>query len=131
MSEEEKEAINNLNFIIVTDVYDNEVKIDKTKIVNEYNESVGIVLNLISNLQKENEELENKIDTLIDEQEEREKYTHTLEGKILILQKELDKKDKVIDYLAEKLEEKSKSMTKGKWKIVAYNQVEKVGGEDE
>ena len=47
------------------------------------------------------------------------------------LQKELDKKDKVIDYLAEKLEEKSKSMTKGKWKIVAYNQVEKVGEEDE
>ena len=44
---------------------------------------------------------------------------------------ELYKKDKVIDYLAEKLEEKSKSMTKGKWKIVAYNQVEKVGGEDE
>lgn len=53
MSEEEKEAINNLNFIIVTDVYDNEVKIDKTKIVNKYNESVGIALNLISNLQKE------------------------------------------------------------------------------
>lgn len=61
------------------------------------------ILNYISNLQKENE-----------------KY-----------KKELDKKDKVIDYLAEKLEEKSKSMTKGKWKIVAYNQVEKVGGEDE
>ena len=59
------------------------------------------------------------------------KVQETILNLISNLQKELDIKDKVIDYLAEKLEEKSKSMTKEKWKIVAYNQVEKVGGEDE
>lgn len=46
-------------------------------------------------------------------------------NKIEKLQSNIEIKDKVIDYLAEKLEEKSKSMTKGKWKIVAYNQVKK------
>lgn len=51
-SEEEKEAINNLNFIVVTDIYDNEVNIDKTKIINKYNESVGVVLNLIQKQDK-------------------------------------------------------------------------------
>lgn len=62
LSEEEKRAMNNLNFIVVTDIYDNEVSINKTKMINEYNHSVGIVLNLITKLQKENEELkqENK-----------------------------------------------------------------------
>lgn len=53
ITEKEWKAINNLKFIIVTDIYDNEVRIDKTKIINEYNESVGIVLNLISKLQTE------------------------------------------------------------------------------
>ena len=57
LSDEEKKAINNLNFIIVTDIYDNEVSIDKTKIINEYNESVGIVLDLIRKQSKEIEEL--------------------------------------------------------------------------
>ena len=57
LSDEEKKAINNLNFIIVTDIYDNEASIDKTKIINEYNESVGIVLNLIKKQFKEIEEL--------------------------------------------------------------------------
>ena len=52
MNNEEKKAINNLNFIIVTDIYDNEVSIDKTKVINEYNESVGIVLNLIQKQEK-------------------------------------------------------------------------------
>jgi len=57
LSDEEKKAINDLNFIIVTDIYDNEVSIDKTKIINEYNESVGVVLNLIKKQSKEIEEL--------------------------------------------------------------------------
>lgn len=57
LSEEEKQAINNLYFIVVTDIYDNEVSINKTEIVNEYNHSVGTVLNLITKLQKENEKL--------------------------------------------------------------------------
>lgn len=43
----------------------------------------------------------------------------------------IQKKDKVIDYLAEKLEEKSKSMTKGKWKIVANNVANKKVEEQE
>lgn len=66
LSEEEKKAINNLNFIIVTDIYDNEVRINKTEIVNEYNHSVGIVLNLTTKLQKENEEKDNKVRKIID-----------------------------------------------------------------
>ena len=49
---EAEKAINNLNFIIVTDVYDNEVRIDKTKVVNEYNESVGIVLQQLTKQEK-------------------------------------------------------------------------------
>ena len=57
LEEKEKKAINNLNFIVVTDIYGNEVSIDKTKIINEYNESVGIVLNLVKTLIAENKEL--------------------------------------------------------------------------
>ena len=75
LEEKEKKAINNLNFIVVTDIYDNEVSIDKTKIINEYNESVGIVLNLVKNLISENKELkeENRyLKSKIDEF--REKY---------------------------------------------------------
>ena len=71
MTEDEKKAINNLNFIIVTDVYDNEVRINKTEVVNEYNESVGIVLNLIqkqdteiNKLNVENIKLNNVIDRM-------------------------------------------------------------------
>ena len=85
MNNEEKKAINNLNFIIVTDVYDNEVSIDKTKIINEYNESVGIVLNLIENQEKEIERLkeyikENKIykKNLFEAYEEQEKEIERL-----------------------------------------------------
>lgn len=64
LSEEEKKAVNNLNFIVVTDIYDNEVSINKTEMVNEYNHSVGIVLNLITKLQKEKEEKDRKIEQL-------------------------------------------------------------------
>ena len=60
---ESEEAINNLNFIIVTDVYDNEVRIDKTKIVNEYNESVGIVLQHLTKQEKMIELMSRFIDT--------------------------------------------------------------------
>lgn len=70
LSDEEKKAINNLNFIIVTDIYDNEVSIDKTKIINEYNESVGIVLNLIRKQSKEIEELKD------DRKKYAEEYIH-------------------------------------------------------
>ena len=64
MTEEEKKAINNLNFIIVTDVYDNEVRINKTEVVNEYNESVGIVLNLIQKQDTEINKLKNVIERM-------------------------------------------------------------------
>ena len=60
LSEEEKKAMNNLNFIVVTDIYDNEVSINKTEMINEYNHSVGIVLNLITKLQKEVEHQKEK-----------------------------------------------------------------------
>ena len=56
-SKEVDEAINNLNFIVVTDIYDNEVYIDKNKIINEYNQSLGIALDYIRKL----EQLPNKI----------------------------------------------------------------------
>lgn len=86
MTEEEKKAINNLTFIFVTDVYDNEVNIDKTEIINEYNHSVGIVLNLITKLQKENEELTTALS----------KQSKDI-GNYLV---ELQQKDKQIDLMA-------------------------------
>lgn len=89
MTEEEKKAINNLNFIFVTDVYDNEVNIDKTKIINEYNHSVGIVLNLITKIQKENEELTTALN----------KQSKDI-GNYLA---ELQQKDKQIDLMAENI----------------------------
>lgn len=87
LSEEEKNAINNLNFIVVTDIYDNEVNINKTEIVNEYNHSVGIVLNLITNLQKENEELKATIN----------KQSLDISNSLL----ELKQKDKQINLMAD------------------------------
>lgn len=66
-SDKELEAINNLNFIVVTDIYDNEVNIDKTKIINEYNQSVGIVLNLI---QKQEKIIDYSIDRILPSPEE-------------------------------------------------------------
>lgn len=62
LSEEEKKAINNLNYIIVTDIYDNEVRIDKRKIIAEYNDSLRITLNLIRNQQSEIEKKDKIID---------------------------------------------------------------------
>lgn len=53
MTKEQEKAIDDLNHIIVTDIYDNEVSIDKTKVVSEYNNSVKTVLNLIQTQQKE------------------------------------------------------------------------------
>lgn len=53
MTKEQEEAINNLMFIVVIDVYDNEVRIDKTKVINEYNHSVGIVLDMLKEKDKE------------------------------------------------------------------------------
>lgn len=55
-SKEVEEAINNLNFIVVTDIYDNEVSIDKTKVINEYNQSLGIALDYIRKLEEKIEE---------------------------------------------------------------------------
>lgn len=51
-SKEVDEAINDLMYIVVTDIYDNEVRIDKTKVINEYNQSVGTVLDYIKELEK-------------------------------------------------------------------------------
>ena len=65
-SKEVEKAINDLNFIVVTDIYDNEVSIDKTKIINEYNQSLGIALDYIRKL----EQLPNKIRDKIKELEE-------------------------------------------------------------
>ena len=58
-SKEVEEAINDLMFILVTDIYGNEVRIDKTKIIKEYNESVGTVLDYVR-------ELEEKIEVCTD-----------------------------------------------------------------
>lgn len=74
LEEKEKKAINNLNFIVVTDIYGNEVSIDKTKIINEYNESVGIVLNLVKTLIAENKELKEKIKEINEEYNAEQKY---------------------------------------------------------
>ena len=52
-SKEVEKAINDLMFIVVTDIYDNEVSIDKTKVINEYNQSVGTVLDYIKELEKD------------------------------------------------------------------------------
>lgn len=61
ISEEERKAINDLNFIIVTDIYDNEVSIDKTKVINEYNHSLGVVLDLVRTQNKMIDKLETKL----------------------------------------------------------------------
>ena len=52
-SKEVEKAINDLMFIVVTDIYDNEVSIDKTKVINEYSQSVGTVLDYIKELEKD------------------------------------------------------------------------------
>ena len=65
-SKEVDDAINDLMFIVVTDFYDNDVRIDKTKVINGYNQSVGTVLDYI----KELEQLPNKIRDKIKELEE-------------------------------------------------------------
>lgn len=102
-----------------------------------------IVLNLISNLQKEVEQLENKLDNSLNEQKEREKYTHSLEEKLDKLQKENKKlqadieiKDKVIDLMAEDIrqvigDDNYMEMTRDETIEKYYREVEKVGGEDE
>lgn len=70
-SKEVDRAINNLNFIVVTDIYDNEVSIDKTKVINEYNQSLGIALDYIRKL----EQLPNRIRDKIKECEKhKEEY---------------------------------------------------------
>ena len=52
-SKEVEQAINNLMFTVVTDIYDNEVSINKTKVINEYSQSVGTVLTYIEEVEKE------------------------------------------------------------------------------
>lgn len=69
-----------------------------TKYFNE--RDIRTVLNLISNLQKENEELHKEINQRIKLKLENEKTADDLYNKIKILQKELDKKDEVINYIA-------------------------------
>ena len=56
-SKEVEEAINDLTFIVITDIYGNEVRIDKPKVINGYNQSVGTVLDYIEELEKENKYL--------------------------------------------------------------------------
>ena len=93
-SKEVDDAINDLMFIVVTDIYDNEVRIDKTKVINEYNQSVGTVLTYISDLEKENkmwQEYKERLDKLdskdfIFKQEIRDKIKKLEEDKQTILQ---------------------------------------------
>ncbi len=96
MSEEEKKAISDLSYIIVTDIYDNEVSIDKTKVINEYNHSVGVVLNLIQKQQKEIEHLKELNKHQSNDITRAVNYTFELN-------KEIEKKDKIIDEMAETL----------------------------
>ena len=97
LSDEEKKAINNLNFIIVTDIYDNEVSIDKTKIINEYNESVGIVLNLIRKQSKEIEELKKDKLELINKNHV--VHLKDVEKELREMRKEIDTKNAEIECL--------------------------------
>lgn len=80
MSEEEKRAIERLK---------------ERKDFFFYNGDV-IILNLISNLQKENEELHKEINQRIKLKLENEKTADDLYNKIKILQKELEYKDDII-----------------------------------
>ena len=119
-SEEEKKAMNNLNFIVVTDIYDNEVSINKTEMINEYNHSVGIVLNLITKLQKEVEHQKEKRENqklelaiLNEKQKEMNKLINDVksykgqfkrqEREIKELQKENEERDKRIDLMSEEI----------------------------
>lgn len=105
-SKEVEKAINDLMFIVITDIYGNEIRIDKTKIINEYNQSVGTVLDYIKEL--ENGEVE-KTNLKIAE----------LECKLVELQKEIENsvsKDKVkeqIEWLENDIRKTKENIRKG------------------
>ena len=84
MTDEEKKAI----------FYLKDLEDDKEHLVIEQRQAVHIVLELISKLQQEIDEADKIIDDSIEEQKEREKYTHSLEEK-------LEKQSKVIDEMAD------------------------------
>lgn len=96
MSEEEKA----IKILKETDLY-NLGHDDRFEELRLYENALETVLNLISNLQKENEELHKEINQRIKLKLENEKTADDLYNKIKILQKELDKKDKEIKKLKE------------------------------
>lgn len=65
-SKEVEKAINDLMFIVVKDIYCNEIRIDKTKIIKEYNESVSTVLDYVRELEEKNYEANNIINNQIE-----------------------------------------------------------------
>lgn len=107
MKDEEKKAIEDSiekKYREVTDFYKKLTKEECFYILNDKNKYSSEVksfalLNLINLIQKQQEEIEEQdktIDRLTEEQQEREKYTHSLEA-------QLEKKDKQIDLMAEEI----------------------------
>lgn len=131
MSEEEKNAFKNIE----EEVYSIEdLEIQEIILYLRGIEDIKILLNLISKLQQENdlakESLKQNCDIfdkynqlLVEKQELNQKYEKALtdlaneDNKIIYL-------NKVIDKMAQRLEDKSRTMTKEKWKIYFYKEVE-------
>lgn len=111
LEEKEKKAINNLNFIVVTDIYGNEVSIDKTKIINEYNESVGIVLNLVKTLMAENKELKERNKRQQENLKITNKKIAAQRGQLMMLNKAYIPKSKVEELIEEVKEDENPSIS--------------------
>ena len=90
----EKEAIEKLKEIRQDTITANKCGLSNNDFKEEI-EVYDVVLSLLDKqIERFEKELDNKIDKLIEEQDEREEYTHSLE-------KILDKKNKTIDLMAE------------------------------
>ena len=70
-------------------------------------EDIFTVLNLIQKQQEEIEEQDKTIDSLTEKQQEREKYTYSLEA-------QLKKKDKIIDLMAEEIDKITEEIVREK-----------------
>ena len=90
MTEEEKRAVENLE----EEVYSIEgLEIQEITFYSKGIEDIKIVLNLIQKLQEGNNNKDKIIDDLIKQQQEREKYTSSLEEKLSLIETYYDISD--------------------------------------
>ena len=87
MSEEEKEAIEIFKKYNIAETLEDDMG---NEMDIYHNELKTIIVNLIEKQQKEIEQFENKVDNLVEEQIEKQKYLTTLEEKCEKQQKEIE-----------------------------------------